>query len=69
MTDIKTSIEEAVGYLFEHPEEARYTDSFARATLGGSLRVAVVGPDGERITTDMPGAVGGRAEEPSPGWL
>jgi len=69
LTDIKSSIEDAVAYLSEHPNEARYTDSLARATLGGSLRVDVVGSDGERITTDMPGAVGGRAEEPSPGWL
>lgn len=69
MTDIQSSIENAVAYLTANPEEARYTDSAARATLGDSLRVAVVGSDGERITTDMPGAVGGLAEEPSPGWL
>ncbi|HEU4751094.1 MAG TPA: OsmC family protein [Acidimicrobiia bacterium] len=69
MSDIKSAIEDAVSYLSEHPEEARYTDSLAKATLGGSLRVDVVGSDGEQITTDMPGAVGGRAEEPSPGWL
>jgi uncharacterized OsmC-like protein len=69
LTDIKSSIEDAVAYLSEHPNEARYTDSPATATLGGSLRVDVAGSDGERITTDMPGAVGGRAEEPSPGWL
>lgn len=69
MIDIKNAIENAVAYLSEHPEEARYTDSAARATLGESLRVDIVGPDGERITTDMPGAIGGKAEEPSPGWL
>lgn len=69
MTEIKSAIEEAVAYLSEHPEEARYADSLARATLGGSLRVDVVGSDGEQIATDMPGAVGGRAEELSPGWL
>jgi uncharacterized OsmC-like protein len=69
VTDIKSAIENAVAYLSEHPEEARYTDSVATATLGESLRVDVTGPDGERVTTDMPGAIGGRAEEPSPGWL
>jgi uncharacterized OsmC-like protein len=66
---IKESIENAVRYLTEHPDEARYTDSFARARVGEALRVVVEGPDGLRITTDMPSAIGGRQEEPSPGWL
>jgi uncharacterized OsmC-like protein len=69
MPGIKESIENAVRYLSEHPDEARYTDSFARATLGESLRVEVEGPDGLRVATDMPSAIGGREEEPSPGWL
>ncbi|MGH2722791.1 MAG: OsmC family protein [Actinomycetota bacterium] len=69
MAGVGDSIEKAVHYLSEHPEEARYTDSFARATLGEALRVEVAGPKGERIVTDMPEGVGGRAEEPSPGWL
>jgi uncharacterized OsmC-like protein len=69
VADIRQSIENAVRYLAEHPDEARYTDSYARATLDESLRVKVEGPRGEHIVTDMPGAVGGRAEEPSPGWL
>jgi len=69
MTHIRTAIEGAISYLSEHPDEARYTDSVARATLGDSLRVDVDGPNGERIVTDMPGGVGGLAEHPSPGWL
>ena len=69
MAGIRESIENAVRYLSEHPDEARYTDSVARAKLGDSLRVEVEGPSGERIVTDMPGGVGGRDEEPSPGWL
>jgi uncharacterized OsmC-like protein len=69
VTPIKDSIENAVRYLSEHPDEARYTDPVARATLGDSLRVDVSGPSGETIVTDMPSAVGGRGEEPSPGWL
>jgi uncharacterized OsmC-like protein len=69
MTDIRESIENAVRYLSEHPDEARYTDSFARATLGEALRAEVEGPDGLRLVTDMPAGVGGRGEEPSPGWL
>lgn len=69
MSEIRTKIESAVEYLTEHPEEAGYTDSVARATLGDSLRVDVSGPDGESLSTDMPTSIGGRGEEPSPGWL
>ena len=69
MADIRESIDNAVRYLSEHPDEARYTDSYARATLGEALRVDVEGPDGLRLSTDMPSAVGGRNEAPSPGWL
>lgn len=69
MAEIGEAIEKAVRYLTEHPDEARYTDSYARASLGEALRVDVEGPGGERIVTDMPAGIGGRAEEPSPGWL
>jgi uncharacterized OsmC-like protein len=69
MGEVKESIENAVRYLSEHPDEARYTDSSARATLGEALRTEVTGPDGLRVVTDMPSGIGGRGEEPSPGWL
>lgn len=66
---IRESIETAVAYLTENPGDAHYTDSRATAELLDELRVEVTGPAGERIATDMPSAVGGLAEEPSPGWL
>ena len=69
MPEVRESIENAVRYLSEHPDEARYTDSHARASLGESLRVEVEGPKGERVVTDMPAGIGGLAEHPSPGWL
>lgn len=69
MDEIGQAIDKAIHYLSNHPDEARYTDSYARATLGQGLRVEVVGASGERIVTDMPGGVGGRGQEPSPGWL
>ncbi len=69
MTSIGESIENAVGYLSEHPNEARYTDSYARATLHDALHVDVEGPGGEHILTDMPRGVGGTGEHPTPGWL
>jgi uncharacterized OsmC-like protein len=67
--DIRSSIEAAVGYLSEHPDEARYRDSVATATLERGLRFRVTGPGGEEVVTDMPPAVGGGGEAPSPGWL
>lgn len=69
MANIRDSIESAVRYLSEHPDEALYTDSYARATLGEALQVRVDGPDGAYINIDMPGGVGGRGKKPSPGWL
>src|SRR5918996_147335 len=69
MPEIKNAIENAVRYLSEHPDEARYTDSFARATLDEALRVEVEGPDGLRVTTDMPSGVGGRGEGSPPGLV
>lgn len=68
MADIKGSIESAISYLTDHPDEVRYTDSVATATMGDDLRVTVEGGHGT-IVTDMPKGVGGRAELASPGWL
>jgi uncharacterized OsmC-like protein len=67
------SIAEAVAaaslYLAEHPDEARYRDSAARAHLTSGLAVEVTGAAGERLTTDMPRGIGGTATAPSPGWM
>jgi uncharacterized OsmC-like protein len=70
MTDaIRAAIDAAGAYLGDHPDEARYTDSSATARVEEGLRVRVVGPSGETLTTDMPAAVGGGAAAPSPGWF
>lgn len=66
---IKQSIETAIAYLTLHPDEARYTDSAAIATLESGLRFRVSDPDRRSIPTDMPKGVGGEGTEPSPGWL
>jgi uncharacterized OsmC-like protein len=66
---IADAVAGASAYLTEHPEEARYRDSFARAHLESGLRVDVAGPSGEKLTTDMPAAIGGTASAPSPGWF
>ncbi|MEX2252061.1 MAG: OsmC family protein [Acidimicrobiia bacterium] len=65
---IRQSIEQAIAYLTEHPEEARFTDSSATATVEG-LKSRVVGPNGETLVSDMPTGVGGSGSAPSPGWL
>lgn len=69
MSSIGEAIRSASEYLRDHPEEARYTDSAAVATLDEGLRVTVSAPDGRKITTDMSKGVGGTDTEPSPGWL
>ena len=70
MTDqIRDAIAGASGYLSEHPDEARYTDSLATAKVGDGLRVRVTGPSGEVLETDMPAAVGGVGSSASPGWF
>jgi uncharacterized OsmC-like protein len=65
---IRTAIEAASAYLIEHRDEARYTDSPAKARVEEGLRVRVEGSNGEVLITDMPGGVGGGGAAPSPGW-
>jgi uncharacterized OsmC-like protein len=68
MRQIRDAVAGASAYLTDHPDEARYRDSHARARLSDGLRVEVDGPGGERLQTDMPRAIGGGAVAPSPGW-
>ena len=65
---IRDSIGNAIGYLTEHPEESRYTDSPATAVIEG-LKSRVEGPNGASLVSDMPQGVGGGDSAPSPGWL
>jgi uncharacterized OsmC-like protein len=66
---IGVAIASAIEYLTGHPEEARYTDSAAVASLEGGLRVKVRDPSGRSVETDMPKGVGGDETAPSAGWL
>ena len=66
---IRDALDGAASYLGAHPDEARYTDSAATARVEDGLRVTVDGPNGERLVTDMPAAVGGGGTAPSPGWF
>jgi uncharacterized OsmC-like protein len=66
---IADALSGAIKYLAEHPEEARYRDSAARARVVDGLAVSVDGPDGATMQTDMPSGVGGANSAPSPGWF
>jgi uncharacterized OsmC-like protein len=66
---IRQAIGNAVSYLTQHPDEARYVDSEAVAVLENGLQVTVTGPDGASVVTDMPSSVGGGGVGPSPGWM
>ena len=67
--EIRHAIQAATDYLAHNPDQARYTDSAATATITDGLAINVVGPRGESIATDMVPAVGGKGSAPSPGWL
>lgn len=69
MSQIRDAVAGASAYLSDHPDEARYRDSHARARLSDGLRVEVDGAGGEQLRTDMPRAIGGSAAAPSPGWF
>jgi uncharacterized OsmC-like protein len=66
---IGSAIAGAIEYLTDHPDEARYTDSEAVASLVSGLRVSVRDPAGRTVETDMPKSVGGEDSMPSAGWL
>ena len=66
---IRTALQGAIGYLTEHRDDARATDSAATATIEEDLRCVVRGPDGAEVHTDMVTSVGGGNTAPSPGWL
>lgn len=66
---VATCMQQAIDYLTHNPDQARYTDSAATATLEEGLRVEVIGPNGAKLVTDMPEGVGGGATAPTPGWV
>ena len=65
---VADAVAAASAYLSEHPDEARYRDSAAMARVTSGLAVAVTGPGGESLTTDMPKGIGGGSSVASPGW-
>jgi uncharacterized OsmC-like protein len=68
-TEIGEALENITRVISEQPEKARARGNSATARLEGGLRMAVTGPNGESLHTDMPPALGGGATAPRPGWL
>lgn len=66
---IAAAVASARDYVASKPSAARSNDSPARARLVDGLRVAVTGPNGWHVETDMAQSVGGNGSAPSPGWL
>ncbi len=67
--DIRSSLEQVVGYFAAHPGECRSTDKAATAAIERGLRCRTHGPDGAVLLSDMPRALGGDASAPTPGWF
>jgi uncharacterized OsmC-like protein len=67
--DISEAIEKTSRMLAEQPGKARSKNAPATARLLEGLRCGVTGPNGERLHTDMPPAMGGAASAPNPGWV
>ena len=65
MAEIRSALENAAGYLAEHPDAAVEPDPPATAVYDGGLRCRVTGPSGE-VTTDMATSLGGGAAVPLP---
>lgn len=66
---IKQALEKLDARYTAQPETARVKSAPATARLISGLVCETVGPNGERVVTDMPPAMGGTATGPNPGWL
>lgn len=66
---IREAIERLSAKISARPEKAGVKNSPATARITEQLQCEVSGPNGERLTTDMPPAMGGSASGPNPGWF
>ena len=69
MNKVREAIENLGGAISADPAKAKAKNLPATARLVEGLRCDLQGPYGERLTTDMPPAMGGAAAGPNPGWL
>jgi uncharacterized OsmC-like protein len=66
---VRDAIEKLARIFAQQPEKARSKNSPATAVLEGGLRFQVTGPHGERLSSDMPPALGGSGSAPNPAWF
>lgn len=66
---IDQAIERLSAEISADPTKARAKNVPATARLTDGLKCEVTGPQGQRLMTDMPPAMGGGASAPNPGWL
>ena len=69
MNKIVEAVDKLAGAISGDPAKAKAKNLPATARLVEGLRCDLQGPYGERLTTDMPPAMGGAAAGPNPGWL
>lgn len=68
-SSVREAIERLDAGIRAQPEKARAKNAPAIARVAELLQCEIRGPHGERLTTDMPPAMGGTATGPNPGWL
>lgn len=68
-TRARAAIEELSAAIGADTSRARAKNVPATARLIEGLKCEVTGPQGQRLQTDMPPAVGGDGSAPNPGWL
>lgn len=66
---IRDALAGVTRHFEQNPAAGPSTDSTAVAVWQGGLRCQAKGPNGATLTSDMPAAVGGAGESPTPGWL
>jgi uncharacterized OsmC-like protein len=66
---IREAIERLSATISADPAKARAKNVPATARLTEGLKCEVTGPQGQRLLTDMPPAMGGTASAPNPGWF
>ena len=65
---IRDAIENLSAAIAADQSKARAKPVPATARLTDGLKCEVAGPQGQRMLTDMPPAMGGAASAPNPGW-
>src|SRR5574341_1429243 len=65
---IREAIERLSEVISADPAKAKSRPAPATARVTDGLKCEVTGMRGERMTTDMPPAMGGEASAPNPGW-